>query len=530
MIQANLNASAAISARGAPELELARQLFGNEFEVWQKTSRWHCVSYTGPRDAKRSISFYVQLITLLRESRLQSDVQLRNISTDQTVCLLPFDPDEDMVALKIVETHSDEFLALLQRATSTAFAELRQSLQLQNQLRATDSQLAAWSSRLGQGYAELKWLHGLASCAELDETDGDPLRLSDRILPQMKDLIRARSVVYVNAAEVYQPDRPAALWHTGSQTVPDVVCDALIRKADRKQGDLPCVLQFDRPAFATSDFAGVLSAIVKPITRDQQPVAWILAVNKDLQHLFENGSTELDVGADDCNFGHFESGLVEAAANAFAAHARNSSLLKEKELLVEGAIRSLVNAIDAKDSYTCGHSDRVAEYARMIAAAMHLDEEFCQQIYMTGLLHDVGKIGVPDNVLQKPGRLTCDEFDKIKEHPVIGHEILKHLCDFDYVLPGVLHHHESVDGSGYPAGLKGEEIPLMARILAVADAYDAMTSDRPYRDGMSSEKAASIIFDGAGQQWDVDCVEAFRSQFEALQSIGAEADAEPVAS
>jgi HD-GYP domain-containing protein (c-di-GMP phosphodiesterase class II) len=200
---------------------------------------------------------------------------------------------------------------------------------------------------------------------------------------------------------------------------------------------------------------------------------------------------------------------MNATAIVLAAHGRNCGLFHEKELLLRGVIRSMINAIDAKDSYTCGHSDRVAEYARLIARELSLDLNQCEQIYMTGLLHDVGKIGVPDEVLNKPGQLTDSEFELIKQHPVIGFEILKHLENLDYVLPGVLHHHEAIDGSGYPHGLQGSEIPLEARILAVADAYDAMTSDRPYRRGMPGEKAEAILRNGAGRQWDPDCVDAF---------------------
>ena len=137
------------------------------------------------------------------------------------------------------------------------------------------------------------------------------------------------------------------------------------------------------------------------------------------------------------------------------------------ELLLIGVIRTLVNAIDAKDAYTCGHSDRVARIAMRLAAELGLDHQSCLQVYMTGLLHDIGKIGVPDAILCKPGKLTDEEFAIVKRHPAIGYQILKHLEQLSYVLPGVLHHHEAVTGTGYPLGLAGESIPLAARILAV---------------------------------------------------------------
>jgi HD-GYP domain-containing protein (c-di-GMP phosphodiesterase class II) len=156
---------------------------------------------------------------------------------------------------------------------------------------------------------------------------------------------------------------------------------------------------------------------------------------------------------------------------------------------------------------------------------MGLSHHECEELYMTGLLHDIGKIGVPDGVLSKPGKLTEAEFAQIRLHPEIGYQILKNLTPLDYALPGVLHHHEAVDGSGYPYGLSGDEIPLYARVLAVGDAYDAMTSDRPYRGGMDSEKAEAILRSGAGQQWDARAVNAFFAVATEIRAIAARSKA-----
>ena len=155
--------------------------------------------------------------------------------------------------------------------------------------------------------------------------------------------------------------------------------------------------------------------------------------------------------------------------------------------------------------------------SQLIACQMDLPEYECRRIYRAGLLHDIGKVGVSDEVLRKPGRLTDDEFDQIKQHPMIGFRILKDLKSFDYVLPGVRWHHERHDGGGYPDGLKGNEIPLMARVMAVADGLDAMTSNRPYRDGMPFEKAESILREGAGTQCDPDVVAAYFEISELIQ-------------
>lgn len=166
------------------------------------------------------------------------------------------------------------------------------------------------------------------------------------------------------------------------------------------------------------------------------------------------------------------------------------------------AIRALAEAVDAKDEYTRGHSTRVAEYAKGIAETMRLDPGFIELLYVTGTLHDVGKIGVPDSTLKKPGKLSVEEFEEIKRHPILGEKIVSQLPMLKDALPGIRHHHERWDGKGYPDGIAGEDIPLLARILAVADAYDAMTSDRPYRRGMPQDVALKIMRENLGTQLD----------------------------
>ncbi len=172
-------------------------------------------------------------------------------------------------------------------------------------------------------------------------------------------------------------------------------------------------------------------------------------------------------------------------------------------------VRALTSAIDAKDPYTCGHSNRVGQVARRLAEELGGDSHMLARIYLSGLLHDTGKIGIDDTVLRKEGRLTEAEYEHIKTHAEIGHRILAGLKQLDDVLPVVLHHHEQWDGKGYPHGLAGEQIPLMARIVAVADAFDAMTSDRPYRKGLPDERLDAIMREGAGSQWDARVVDAF---------------------
>lgn len=175
---------------------------------------------------------------------------------------------------------------------------------------------------------------------------------------------------------------------------------------------------------------------------------------------------------------------------------------EENENLSLHIVKALAEAIDAKDTYTNGHSGRVAEYSKMIAERNGYSEEKLNDIYMMGLLHDVGKIGVPDAVINKPARLTDDEFNLIKNHPVMGARILKNIKEMPQLSSGARWHHERYDGSGYPDGLKGEEIPEEARIIAVADSYDAMTSRRSYREPLSQDKVREEILKGRGTQFD----------------------------
>lgn len=172
------------------------------------------------------------------------------------------------------------------------------------------------------------------------------------------------------------------------------------------------------------------------------------------------------------------------------------------ERLSTQIIMALSGAVDAKDTYTNGHSTRVALYAKEIAKRAGVSDEEQNKIYIMGLLHDVGKIGVSDSIINKPARLTEEEYEVIKNHPVLGARILKNISEFPELVTGARWHHERYDGKGYPDGLSGTDIPEEARIIAVADAYDAMTSRRSYRDVLPQEKVRREIEEGRGKQFD----------------------------
>jgi HD-GYP domain-containing protein (c-di-GMP phosphodiesterase class II) len=174
-------------------------------------------------------------------------------------------------------------------------------------------------------------------------------------------------------------------------------------------------------------------------------------------------------------------------------------------------IGSLASALDARDRYTSGHSTRVSQLSCTIAAAMQLDPNDVERIRIGALLHDIGKIGISDSVLQKPGRLTDEEFALVMEHPVIGRRILEGVQGFAPYLAAVELHHENWNGTGYPRRQSGEETPIEARIIHVSDAYDAMTTDRSYRRGMTHERALEILVENAGIQFDPRIVDVFVS-------------------
>ena len=170
--------------------------------------------------------------------------------------------------------------------------------------------------------------------------------------------------------------------------------------------------------------------------------------------------------------------------------------------LFEQTAEALANAIDAKDKYTHGHSARVAGYSKMIAKMVGKDEKECEEIYYAALLHDIGKIGVSDEIINKNGKLTPEEYEAIKQHTVIGKQILSSIVEFPHLSIGANHHHERFDGRGYPDKLKGDDIPELARIIAVADAYDAMTSKRSYRDPLPQATVRQILIEEMGAQFD----------------------------
>ena len=395
---------------------------------------------------------------------------------------------------------------LLERLVHAARRLITQDRTLTEQ----SADVASCLESLTYGLEEQNWLRSLSSHLSLCSLRHTWLDVVRAILPSLRSLIHADAVTVI-----MNEDYTKALQTPALQSVQCVLTDG----KDVVSGSSWQMWRDERTA--TFDGRSVVQngPYVDRLIQTHRVHAFcaVPMVHRDLHFGWIAGVKQRASDSDgrprerlsENEFGTVEAGLMEAAAAMLATHRNNVDLLQDRENLTIGIIRTMGNAIDARDPYTRGHSERVGRYGRSLARAVGLCPVDCDRLYLSGLLHDVGKIGIPDTVLRKPGKLTEEEFAVIKKHPEIGARIVSALPQLADLLPGILHHHENWDGTGYPHGLVGERIPLMGRILAVADAYDAMTSNRPYRDGMPRSRALEILSTNAGTQWDKQLVQAF---------------------
>ena len=238
----------------------------------------------------------------------------------------------------------------------------------------------------------------------------------------------------------------------------------------------------------------VRNLIAVPLVMDEDSIGMLVGLNK-----FPGDFDSVDLK------------LINAIGSQAAVFLANNQLYADLQDLLMGVLHALTATIDAKDPYTCGHSQRVAMISRRLAQECGFDQEKVQQIYLAGVLHDIGKIGVPEAILCKKGRLTDEEFTDIKRHPMIGAKILGGIRQLDEIVAGILTHHERPDGTGYPQGLKGDDVPIEGRIIGLADSFDAMTSDRTYRNALPLDVVVKEIREWSGRQFDEGIVERFLS-------------------
>jgi HD-GYP domain-containing protein (c-di-GMP phosphodiesterase class II) len=260
-----------------------------------------------------------------------------------------------------------------------------------------------------------------------------------------------------------------------------------------EQRDEPLIID-DTSEAGLPIFAQVADGLlIVPLWNEQQPLGVIVAADK----------------AGDIQLSSVDSKLVRSTSQNIGIFLDNAMLYDDLQDMFMGTLRSLVSAIDAKDTYTFGHSERVAWGARELALAAGMDQDQAHRVYLSGLVHDVGKIGVPEAVLCKPGRLTDEEFEMIKTHPRIGSRILQEVRQMQDLLPGVLYHHERFDGRGYPEGLRGVDIPMFGRLICLADSFDAMSSNRTYRSALPMKDVLAEIRRCSGTQFDPDLAKLF---------------------
>ncbi len=410
--------------------------------------------------------------------------------------------DPRCCAVACLTTNSPELLLQL------AEAKL-QEIQHAKDLASIHEENAFFLKQVSEDFEELAFLRTMAERLVLEDCSSGTDELVAFMLPMLGQTISVEEFYYLDAESGPQP-RVDQQWFANAEQASrfsHLQLENLVRHYNDVAQKRPVVKNQIAELGLHSELPDLHEFVLVAVFSAVGPIGWLLGVNKVQPEISTEEEPLWQLGQDE--FGTSEASFISTAATMLASYAHNVAFIKERERLLMSVVSTLVSAIESKDNYTCGHSERVARYGKRLAAEVGYDEDACERLYLTGLLHDVGKIGVSDAVLKKEGSLTDEEFAEVQKHPDLGWAILRELEPLSYVLPGVLHHHERVDGKGYPDRLERNEIPYDGQLLAVVDAFDAMTSDRPYRQGMAVEKAVQIFKEGAGTQWNAALVGAF---------------------
>ncbi|MBC8471307.1 MAG: HD domain-containing protein [Planctomycetes bacterium] len=366
-----------------------------------------------------------------------------------------------------------------------------------------EKQIEMVGTELSQTYEELVLLHKLSTNMKVTESDANFLQMACDSLTEivcvegiailLEKTIddKQQLVVAAGSGLIDIDEQTAAILHSGLMDEINSGKEALL------DSEVDSAFKYEWPD-------NINNIIAVPLCGKEKTESGITGKNENSNCMMGLMVAINRIGKQD--FDSTDIKLFNSVAGGCAVFIENGELFKDLKELFIGSLKALTSSIDAKDKYTHGHSERVAFISRWIAEKLsereQLDEEQIHMVYLAGLLHDIGKIGIEEVVLRKKGKLTEQEFNRIKQHPSIGAGILHEIKQMRDIIPGVLSHHERVDGRGYPDGLVGEQIPLTGRIVGLADSFDAMTSKRTYRDAMTVEHALEEIGKGLGTQFD----------------------------
>ena len=357
---------------------------------------------------------------------------------------------------------------------------------LRNAARA-DKMIDGFSRSLSQSYEEVNLIFLMSR--ELIST-GEPRSVVENIVNELRGVLEFRwlAVLFNQNVDVVPALRGAMILSGSLPFAENVLLEGAASFGSLTSGQVITVAQNSMAAMAGSEL------LVQIVMQGEQRIGLIIAGSR------QGSDSEIASG---------QIQIAGAAAQLIGLFHQNAHRFEMQRAQFMGTLRALTTSVDAKDSYTRGHSERVGQLAAQLAEKVGFTPTEVAAVRVAGLLHDIGKIGVPEAVLCKPARLTEEEFEQIKKHPAIGFNILKDIPSLEFHLPGVLHHHERWDGRGYPNQLSGEQIPLLARILAFADTFDAMSSNRAYRSALSRAQVLQEIRKSSGSQFDPGLIEPF---------------------
>jgi HD-GYP domain-containing protein (c-di-GMP phosphodiesterase class II) len=357
-------------------------------------------------------------------------------------------------------------------------------------------QLEKVSAELSRTYEELVLLYNMSTSTKVTQSNATYLQMA---CDQITSLVNVEGIAVFLEKNLDYEKRLVLTAGSGVIAVDQLTADILqIRLIEELKSSKEALLdsQVDSP-FKYDWPNQIQNIIAVPLYSNDKIIGLMVATNI----------------IDKPDFDSIDVKLFNSVANQCAVFIKNNRLFEDLKELFIGSLKALTNSIDAKDPYTRGHSERVAFISRWIAErlAQHrpIEEDQIHKIYLAGLLHDIGKIGVNEAVLRKEGKLSADDLNHIKAHPRIGAGILADIKQMKDIVQGILYHHERPDGTGYPQGLTGDQIPLIAKIIGLADAFDAMTSKRVYRDAMSIKRALAEIEKALGTQFDTEVGQVF---------------------